>query len=107
MQPGDFNASATILRAMNEIFRPMILKDPIIYIDDIIIPRTTYKKHVETPRKVLQRLQDQQFCLKESKCQFFTKRLAILVHILTPEALLEDPQKVRKICNFPTPQDNK
>ena len=35
MQQGECNAPATMVRAMNEIFRDMIFKDLIIYIDDI------------------------------------------------------------------------
>ena len=66
-----------------------------------------YKEHVEALRRVLQRLQDQLLWWMESKCQFFTKRLEILVHILTPEGLSADPQKVRKIFDFPEPQDKK
>ena len=71
-----------MVRAMNEIFQDIIFQDLIIYIDDIIISSATYKEHVETLRRDLQHLQDQQFWLKESKCQFLTKDLKILAHIL-------------------------
>ena len=107
MQQGDSNAPATMVSAMNEIFRYMIFKNLIIYIDDIIISSATYKEHVEALRRVLQRLQNQQCWLKERKCQFLTKRLEILAHILIPEGLSADPQKVRKIFDFPEPQDKK
>ena len=63
---------------MNEIFRDMIYKDWIIYIDAIIISSRNYKQHIEALRKVLLRLQEQQFWLEESKCQFFTNRLDLL-----------------------------
>ena len=86
---------------MNDILRDMIFKDLIIYIDNIIISSATYKEHEEALRRALQRLQDQQFWLKESKCQFCTKHLEILAHILTPEGLSADPEKVRKIFDFP------
>ena len=107
MQQGDCNAPATLVRAMYEIFGDIIFQDLIIYIDDIIISSATYKAHVEALRRALQRLQDQQFWLQGSKCQFFTKRLEILGHILTPEGLSADPQKVRKIFDFPEPPDKK
>ena len=61
MQQGYCNATATMMRVMNEIFRDMIFEDLMIYIDDIIISRATYKEHVEALVRVLQRLQDQQF----------------------------------------------
>jgi len=48
MQQGDRNASATMVRAMYEIFKDMVCKDLIIYIDDIIIFSDAYDEHVAT-----------------------------------------------------------
>ena len=107
MRGRDCNAPASMVRAMNEIFRDIIYKDLIIYVDDIIISSQNYMQHVEALRKVLLRLQNQQFWLKESKCQFFTKRLDILAYILTPEGLSADPLKVQKIVDFPEPEDER
>ena len=101
---GDCNASVTMVRAMNVIFRDMIYKDLINYIDNIIISSRNYKQHVEALPKVLQRLQDQQFWLKASKCEFFPKGLDILGHMLTPDGLSTDPLKVQKILDFPEPR---
>jgi len=93
VQQGDRNSPATMVRALYEIFKDMVFKDLIIYIDDIIIFSDTYDEHVATLRKVPQRLLDEKFWLKASKCQFFTKRLDILGHILTPDGLYMDPKK--------------
>jgi len=85
MQQGDRNAPATMVRAMYEIFKDIVFKDLVIYIDDIIIFSDTYDEHVATLRKVLQRLLDEKFWLKASKCQFFTKHYneaAICIGIL-------------------------
>jgi len=54
MQQGDRNAPAMIVRAMYEIFKDMVFKDIVIYVDDIIIFSDTYNEHVATLRKVLQ-----------------------------------------------------
>ena len=107
MQQGDCNAPATIVRAMNGIFRGTIYKDSIIYIDDIIISTRKYKEDVETSRKVLQRLQDEQFWLKESKCLVFNNRLDILEDISTPEWLSADPLEVQEIFDFPESPDKR
>ena len=58
---------------MNDIFKDMLYNGLAIYIDDLIIYTKTYKEYVALLRKVLQRLVDNKFWLKESKCQFFTK----------------------------------
>jgi len=100
MQQGDRNATVTMVRAMYEIFKDMVFKNLVIYIDDIIIFSDTYHEHVATLRKVLPRLLEEKFWLKASKCQFFTKRLDILGHILTPDGLHMDPKKRKKVLDF-------
>jgi len=107
MQQGYPNAPATMVRAMHEIFKDMVFKDLVIYIDDIIIFSDTYDEHVATLRKVLQRLLDEKFWLKASKCQFFTKRLDILGHILTPDGLHMDPKKRKKVLDFKVPSNRR
>ena len=42
MQQNECNAPATIVRAMYAIFKDMVFKDLVIYIDDIIIFSDTY-----------------------------------------------------------------
>jgi len=107
MQQGDRNAPATMVRAMYEIFKDMLFKDLVIYIDDIIIFSDTYDEHVATLRKVLQRLLDEKFWLKASKCQLFIKCLDILGHILTPDGLHMDPKKYKKVLDFKVPSNHR
>jgi len=107
MQQDDHNALATMVRAMYEIFRDKVFKDLVIYIDDIIIFSDTYDEHVATLRKVLKRLLDEKFCLKASKCQFFTKLQDILGHILTPDGLHMDPKNRKKVLDFKVPSNRR
>jgi len=105
MQQGDRNAPATMVRAMYEIFKDMVFKDLVIYINDIIIFSDAYDEHVATLRKFLQRLLAEKFWSKASKCQFFTKRLDILGHKLTPDGLHMDPKKRKKVLDFKVPSN--
>jgi len=89
-----------MVRAMYISFKDMVVKDLVIYIDDILIFSYTCDAHVATLRKVLQRLLDRKFWLKASKCQFFTKRLDILWYILPPDGLDMDPKKCEKVLDF-------
>lgn len=107
MQHGDCNTPARMVGAMNDIFWDMIYKDLIIYIDDIIISSKNYKQDVEALRKILQHLQDQQFWLKENKCQFITKGWEILGHILTTEGVSADALKIQKIFDYSEPGDKR
>jgi len=107
MQQGDHHSPATMVRAICEIFKYMVFKDIVIYIDDIIIFSDTYDQHVATLRKVLQRLLDEKIWLKTSKCQFFTKRLDLLGHILTPDGLHMDPKKHKRVLDFKVPSNRR
>jgi len=105
MQQGVCNAPATMAQAIYEIFKDMVFKDLVIYIYDIIIFSDTYDEHVATLWKVLQRLLDEKFWVKASKCQIFTKCLDILGHILTPDELHMDPKKRKKVLDFKVPSN--
>jgi len=107
MQQGDRNAPPTIVRAMLEIFKDMVFKDLVIYMDDIIIFSDTYEENVATLRKLLQRLLAEKLSLKASKCQFFPKRLDILGHILSPDGLHMDPKKRKKVLEFKVPNSRR
>jgi len=96
-----------MLRAMYEIFKNMVFKDLVIYIDDIIIFSHTYDEHIATLRKVLQWLLDEKFWLKASKCQFFTKRLDILGYILTLDSLHVDSKNRKKVLDFKVPSNRR
>jgi len=53
-QEGNRNAPATMVQAMYKIFRDMVFKVLIIYIDNIIIFSDNCDEHVATLHKVLQ-----------------------------------------------------
>jgi len=103
MQQGNRNAPATMVRAMYEIFKNMIFKNLVIYINNIIIFSHTYNEHVGNLQKVLKRLLEEKFWLKASKCQFFNKCLDILGHIFTPDGSHMDPKKRKKVLDFKVP----
>jgi len=107
MQQGDGNAPTTMIQPRYEIFKDMVFKDLIIYIDDIIIFSDANEEHVATLRKVQQGLLNGKFWLKASKCQFFTNRLDILGHILTPDGLHMDPKKIKKVLDFKVPSNRR
>ena len=54
MQQDDRNDPATMVRAMYEIFKDIVIKDLVIYIHDIIFFSDSYDEHLATLRKVLQ-----------------------------------------------------
>ena len=67
-----------------------ILKDfnfVITYLDDIIIFSRTAKEHLSHIKQVSEKLQAAKLSMKLSKCQFFTKEIQYLGHILSTKGI--------------------
>ncbi|KAL0173707.1 hypothetical protein M9458_029675, partial [Cirrhinus mrigala] len=89
---------------VNEVFRDMLNRWVIVYIDDILIYSNTYADHVLHVRTVLQRLIQHKLYVKEEKCQFHQESVAFLGYIISPEGVAMDDTKVNAVCNWPLPK---
>ncbi|KAI2663508.1 Transposon Tf2-9 polyprotein [Labeo rohita] len=88
---------------VNEIFRDMLHRWVIIYIDDILIYSNSYSEHIQHVRAVLQRLIQHQLYAKEEKCEFHQEKIAFLGYIISPEGIAMDDSKVYAVRNWPCP----
>ena len=107
MVQGDCNASGSMMEAMLDIFKEVVYQCLGIYIDDIFTYSRTHQERVRDLKKILQPLEEQKFYLKESKYWFITRKLEILVHILTSEGLHLHTKKQKTILEFSTPTGKK
>ena len=89
-----------MMEGMFDIFKNVVYQCLVIYIDDIITYSRMYEEHVRDLKKVSQGLEEQNFHLKDRKCQFFPGKLDILVHILTSDVLHVDTKKWKTILEF-------
>ena len=101
LQQGDCNAPATMMRAMNFLFRN--IQDLMIYLDDILIGNYTYGEQIKTIRAVIKRAKDNKLWFYGNKSQFMPARMQILGNILTDQGLEADADKIETILKFPTP----
>ena len=99
------NAPATFQNVMNNVFRELLGRSVLVYLDDILIYSKTAEEHVRHVTEVLKILRANKFYAKISKCQFMTDHLLYLGHMVTPEGLRPDPAKVEAIKTWPTPTD--
>jgi hypothetical protein len=74
---------------MNDIFREWLDDFVVIYIDDILIYRSS-KEHAEHLRKVFQRLRENKLYAKLEKCKFGVTEVDFLGHRITQEGLMMD-----------------
>lgn len=88
---------------MLDIFKDVVNECLIIYMEDIIIYFRMYEQHVTELKKVLQKQEEQKFYINESKCQFFARKLEILVHVFTLDTLHINPKKRKTIIELLNP----
>ncbi|KAL0156949.1 hypothetical protein M9458_048195 [Cirrhinus mrigala] len=88
---------------VNEVFRDMLNRWVIVYIDDILIYSNSYSEHVTHVRATLQRLISHQLYAKEEKCEFHLDKISFLGCIISPEGVAMDERKVNAVMNWPRP----
>ncbi|KAL0195002.1 hypothetical protein M9458_008574, partial [Cirrhinus mrigala] len=89
---------------VNEVFRDMLNRYVIVYIDDILIFSNSLAEHVQHVRAVLQRLIQHQLYAKEEKCQFHQQNIAFLGYVISPEGVAMDDSKVKAVREWPRPK---
>ena len=67
----------------------------------------THEEHIRDFKNVLPELKEQKFYLKESKVQFFTRKLEILVYILISDRLHVSLKKRKTMLELLTPAHEK
>ena len=80
-----------------------ILKDfpfAMAYLDDIIIFSRTPQEHLAHICMVFEKLRTANLSMKKSKCNFFSKEIQYLGHILSATGICPLPSKTQAICNM-------
>ncbi|GJP84276.1 hypothetical protein CLOP_g14339 [Closterium sp. NIES-67] len=97
------NAPSTFQLTMNRVFRDLLDKCVIIYLDDILIYSKTREQHLKDLEAVFQRLQQHRLITKGSKCEFLKQELEFLGHVISMEGIRIDPKKLRAIQEWQAP----
>ena len=85
MSQEDCNALDNMLETKVSIFKNVAYQCIVMYIDEIIIYSETCEEHVRDLKIVLRWLEEQKVYFKESKYQFFTRKLEIIVYASTSD----------------------
>jgi Reverse transcriptase (RNA-dependent DNA polymerase) len=98
------NAPGSFQRFLNGIFSDLLNVYVIIYLDDILIfsgNKDDYFRHVS---EVLKQLCKHGLYANGKKCDFHSKSIDYLGHIIGPNRLQMDPAKVKVIQDWPEPR---
>jgi hypothetical protein len=91
------NAPAVFMCLMHGVFRDYLDKFVIVFLDDILVYSKLEAEHEQHQMMVLQVLREHQLYVKLSKCSFYQRQIHYLVHIISEEGIIVDPEKVEAI----------
>jgi predicted aspartyl protease len=103
MPMGLCNSVGTFQRMVDIVFRDLINKSLVAYIDDLNCFSKTHEDHLVDLEKLFNCVRVANLKLNISKCFFFKQNLSFLGYIITTDGLETDPAKIEKVKNFPTP----
>ncbi|CAN4115464.1 unnamed protein product [Withania somnifera] len=94
MSFGLTNAPIVFMDLMNRVFKPFLDVFMIVFIDDILVYSRSKEDHKDHLRPVLRVLHDRNLYAKFFKCEFWLKPVAFLGHVVSPEGIRVDSQKI-------------
>ncbi|KAL0186198.1 hypothetical protein M9458_017868, partial [Cirrhinus mrigala] len=100
---GLVNSPSVFQAFVNDIFRDMLNRWVIVYIDDILVFSDTRDQHVQHVRAVIQRLIDNQLHAKFEKCEFHQTATSFLGYVISSEGVAMD--KVNAVLKWPQPSN--
>jgi hypothetical protein len=102
MSFGLTNALAYLMYLMNKFFMKYLDKFVVVFIDDILIYSRSeeYEEHLHL---LLQKLREHRLYVKLSKCEFWSKQVAFLGHVISKGGIFVDPSKVQDVLSWNAP----
>jgi hypothetical protein len=105
MSFGLCNAPATFERSLETVLRGLTYESCLIYLDDVIVIGRTFQEHLLNLRKVSHQFREAGLNLNPEKCQLFQKEVRHLGHIISPEGITTDTEKLKAVRKWPTPKN--
>ena len=99
------NAPSSFSRLMRICLGSLHYDKCLVYLDDIIVLGSNFDTALNNLRAVLLKLRQAKLSLKVSKCKLFQKQTVFLGHLISPDGISCDPEKVRAIKEWPQPRD--
>lgn len=101
------NAPSTFQRLMNSVLSGLQDLYAFVYLDDVVIFGDSLGSHNKRLVEVLSRLRKHNLKLNPDKCEFLSKQVSYLGHVITDEGIQPCREKVIAVQNFPNPTNAK
>lgn len=106
-QQGDRNAPASFQKLMVDLFRDYIGLWVDVYLDDIFVYTDTIERHEQCLKITFDILRTAKLYLSLPKLDLYSQQLDCLGHIINNDGIHADRDKMRRIREWPIPQDYK
>jgi len=98
------SAPATFQRLMEQVLSGLHWKTVLIYLNDVIMISPDFQTHVSRLQKVFERHRGAGLKLKLCKCALLQTEVKYLGHVVGRNGVATDPEKVRAIEDWVSPQ---
>ncbi|XP_059055505.1 uncharacterized protein LOC131849440 [Achroia grisella] len=102
---GLVNAPSVFQRTMNKILADAKIKYALIYMDDFLIPATSFEQGLDRLEEVLALIKRGGLTLKLSKCRFFFDRIDFLGFEVGADGIKPGSKKTEAVDKFPAPRN--
>jgi hypothetical protein len=99
------NAPAFFQRVMNACMAGLAWSTVLIYLDDLIVPGSSFEDHLLKLRRVFYRVRKHGLTLQPPKCYFGYYEVKVLGHIVSADGVKTDPEKVKAVQAIPSPRN--
>ena len=104
---GCSGAPSTCARLLDVVLKDVPSSSCVHYFDDVVVHGTNFEEVLDRLDIVLTRLQDAGLTLNPDKCELFRSTITFLGHVVSSDGLRADPEKVRKVREWPQPRTSK
>src|SRR5262249_20356566 len=94
------NALATFMDLTNWIYKPLLDRCVIAFIDDILIYSKKKERHEEHLRMALQTLRENKLYAKLPKCDFWLDKISFLGHVISGEGISVDLKNIKAVIDW-------
>lgn len=101
------NAPACFQNMMNHIFKDILDKYCVVYLDDILVYSDNLEEHINHVKNVLNILQNNNLCLKLEKCEFHKDMVDFLGYRISSSGITMDPSKLTSILQWDYPKSKR
>lgn len=101
------NSPSTFQRMMDNVLRGISNEFCCVYLDDIIIFSTSLQEHLQRLEAVFKRLRKANLKIQLDKTEFLRSEISYLGHVITPEGVKPNPDKIQAILEYPIPTNTR